>query len=281
MKLRVVELLLISTIPAMALAERGLPPLGITVATLLGGTLAAGSANAFNQVIEKDLDQLMQRTKRRPLIEKQVTSIESLIFATLIGILALSIFWIFTTPLATFLTLFAIAYYVIVYTILLKRRTSQNIVWGGAAGCMPVLIGWAAITNSITLSGLLFFFVIFFWTPPHFWALAIKYKEDYESAKIPMLPVVASQKVVASAMLWHSLAMVVASIALGFSAKLPLAYLIIATVLGLGFIYLVGGVRETTAINLEKVEKAAARVFHGSITYLSLLSLALTLFAVI
>ena len=281
MKLRVVELLLISTIPAMALAERGLPPLGITVATLLGGTLAAGSANAFNQVIEKDLDELMQRTKRRPLFEKQVTSIESLIFATLIGILALCIFWIFTTPLATFLTFFAIAYYVIVYTILLKRRTSQNIVWGGAAGCMPVLIGWAAITNSITLSGLLFFLVIFFWTPPHFWALAIKYKDDYQRAKIPMLPVVASQKIVASAMLWHSLAMVVASIALGFSAKLPLAYLIIATVLGLGFIYLVIGVRETATINLEKVEKSAARVFHGSITYLSLLSLALTLFALI
>ena len=281
MKLRVVELLLISTIPAMALAERGLPPLGITVATLLGGTLAAGSANAFNQVIEKDLDELMQRTKRRPLVEKQVTSIESLIFATLIGILALSIFWIFTTPLATFLTFFAIAYYVIVYTILLKRRTSQNIVWGGAAGCMPVLIGWAAITNSITLSGLLFFLVIFFWTPPPFWALAIKYKDDYQRAKIPMLPVVASQKIVASAMLWHSLAMVVASIALGFSAKLPLAYLIIATALGLGFIYLVIGVRETATINLEKVEKSAARVFHGSITYLSLLSLALTLFALI
>ena len=281
MKLRVVELLLISTIPAMALAERGLPPLGITVATLLGGTLAAGSANAFNQVIEKDLDELMQRTKRRPLVEKQVTSIESLIFATLIGILALSIFWIFTTPLATFLTFIAIAYYVIVYTILLKRRTSQNIVWGGAAGCMPVLIGWAAITNSITLSGLLFFLVIFFWTPPHFWALAIKYKDDYQRAKIPMLPVVASQKIVASAMLWHSLAMVVASIALGFSAKLPLAYLIIATALGLGFIYLVIGVRETATINLEKVEKSAARVFHGSITYLSLLSLALTLFALI
>ena len=281
MKLRVVELLLISTIPAMALAERGLPPLGITVATLLGGTLAAGSANAFNQVIEKDLDELMQRTKRRPLVEKQVTSIESLIFATLIGILALSIFWIFTTPLATFLTFFAIAYYVIVYTILLKRRTSQNIVWGGAAGCMPVLIGWAAITNSITLSGLLFFLVIFFWTPPHFWALAIKYKDDYQRAKIPMLPVVASQKIVASAMLWHSLAMVVASIALGFSAKLPLAYLIIATVLGLGFVYLVIGVRETATINLKKVEKSAARVFHGSITYLSLLSLALTLFALI
>ena len=278
MKLRVVELLLISTIPAMALAERGLPPLGITVATLLGGTLAAGSANAFNQVIEKDIDELMQRTKRRPLVEKQLTLRESLIFATLVGILSLSIFWIFTTPLATFLTLFAIAYYVIVYTILLKRRTSQNIVWGGAAGCMPVLIGWAAITNTITLSGILFFLVIFFWTPPHFWALAIKYKDDYESAKIPMLPVVASQKVVASAMLWHSLAMVVASIALGFSAKLPMAYLIVATLLGLAFIYLVGGVRETATLNLEK---AAARVFHGSITYLSLLSLALTLFALI
>ena len=278
MKLRVVELLLISTIPAMALAERGLPPLGITVATLLGGTLAAGSANAFNQVIEKDIDQLMQRTKRRPLVEKQLTSRESLIFATLVGILSLSIFWIFTTPLATFLTLFAIAYYVIVYTILLKRRTSQNIVWGGAAGCMPVLIGWAAITNTITLSGILFFLVVFFWTPPHFWALAIKYKDDYESAKIPMLPVVASQKVVASAMLWHSLAMVVASIALGFSAKLSMAYLIVATVLGLAFIYLVGGVRETATLNLEK---AAARVFHGSITYLSILSLALTLFALV
>ena len=192
--------------------------------------------------------------------------------------MSLSIFWIFTTPLATFLTLFAIAYYVIVYTILLKRRTSQNIVWGGAAGCMPVLIGWAAITNTITLSGILFFFVVFFWTPPHFWALAIKYKDDYESAKIPMLPVVASQKVVASAMLWHSLAMVVASIALGISAKLPMAYLIVATALGLAFIYLVGGVRETAALNLEK---AAARVFHGSITYLSILSLALTIFALV
>lgn len=278
MKLRVVELLLISTIPAMALAERGLPPLGITVATLLGGTLAAGSANAFNQVIEKDIDELMQRTKRRPLVEKQLTSRESLIFATLVGILSLSIFWIFTTPLATFLTLFAIAYYVIVYTILLKRRTSQNIVWGGAAGCMPVLIGWAAITNTITLSGILFFLVVFFWTPPHFWALAIKYKDEYESAKIPMLPVVASQKVVASAMLWHSLAMVVASIALGFSAKLSMAYLIVAILLGLAFIYLVGGVRETATLNLEN---AAARVFHGSITYLSILSLALTLFALV
>jgi protoheme IX farnesyltransferase len=278
MKLRVVELLLISTIPAMALAERGLPPLGITVATLFGGTLAAGSANAFNQIIEKDIDQLMQRTKRRPLVEKQLTSRESLIFATLVGILSLTIFWIFTTLLATFLTLFAIAYYVIVYTILLKRRTSQNIVWGGAAGCMPVLIGWAAITNTITLSGILFFLVVFFWTPPHFWALAIKYKDDYESAKIPMLPVVASQKVVASAMLWHSLAMVVASIALGFSAKLSMAYVIVATVLGLAFIYLVGGVRETATLNLEK---AAARVFHGSITYLSILSLALTLFALV
>ena len=281
MKLRVVELLIISTIPAMVLAERGLPSLGSTIATLLGGTLAAGSANAFNQVIEKDIDKLMQRTKRRPLVEKQLTSRESLIFATLVGILSLSIFWIFTTPLATFLTLFAIAYYVIVYTILLKRRTSQNIVWGGAAGCMPVLIGWAAITNSITLSGILFFLVIFFWTPPHFWALAIKYKDDYERAQIPMLPVVASQKVVASAMLWHSLAMIIASIALGFSAELPVAYVIIATILGLGFIYLVIGVRETAATNLEKIEKSAARVFHGSITYLSLLSLALTIFALI
>mgnify|MGYP000483194160 CR=1 FL=1 len=271
MKLRVVELLLISTIPAMALAERGLPPLGITIATLLGGTLAAGSANAFNQVIEKDIDKLMQRTKRRPLVEKQLTSRESLIFATLVGILSLSIFWIFTTPLATFLTLFAIAYYVIVYTILLKRRTSQNIVWGGAAGCMPVLIGWAAITNTITLSGILFFLVVFFWTPPHFWALAIKYKDDYAAAGTPMLPVVATKGRVLGEMWFHTILMIASSIWLISSANLPTWSMVVTVALGLVF------ARQLLALKEGSPEygKVAGKIFQWSITYLSLLSVVL------
>jgi protoheme IX farnesyltransferase len=255
----------------MALAERGLPPLGITVATLLGGTLAAGSANAFNQVIEKDIDELMQRTKRRPLVEKQLTSRESLIFATLVGILSLSIFWIFTTPLATFLTLFAIAYYVIVYTILLKRRTSQNIVWGGAAGCMPVLIGWAAITNTITLSGILFFLVVFFWTPPHFWALAIKYKDDYSAAGIPMLPSVATRANVIGQMWFHTIAMVLSSTALIQLAELPVWTLMATVALGAVFTFQLFALKE----NSENYNKVAGAIFHWSITYLTALSILL------
>ena len=278
MKLRVVELLLVTTVPALVLAEGKLPGLVVTAASIIGGTLAAGAANAYNMIIESDIDKLMARTAKRPIVTGVISRKSAAVFAALVGTLSLIIFWVFTTPLATLLALVAIIFYVVVYTMALKQRTAQNIVWGGAAGCMPVLIGWAAVTNSLSVTPWAFFFVIFFWTPPHFWALAIKYKDDYESAKIPMLPVVASQKVVASAMLWHSLAMVVASIALGFSAKLSMAYVIVATVLGLAFIYLVGGVRETATLNLEK---AAARVFHGSITYLSLLSLALTIFALI
>ena len=191
MKLRVVELLIITTVPALVLAEHKLPSMNVAIATLFGGTLAAGSANSYNQVFDRDIDQLMERTKSRPLVKHVISPIESTIFATLVGVISLLIFWIFTTPLATFLTFVAIAYYVLIYTVILKRNTRQNIVWGGAAGCMPVLIGWAAVTNSLSWSAIIFFFVIFFWTPPHFWALAIKYREDYSRAKIPMLPVVA------------------------------------------------------------------------------------------
>ena len=168
MKLRVVELLLVSTLPAMVLAAKGLPNFGLTCATLLAGTLAAGSANAFNMVIESDLDKLMTRTAKRPIVTGVITKNKAIIFATVIGVSSLIIFWIFTTSLATFLALIAIIYYVVVYTMALKQRTSQNIVWGGAAGCMPVLIGWAAVTNSLSLTAWAFFFVIFFWTPPHF-----------------------------------------------------------------------------------------------------------------
>ena len=164
MKLRVVELLVITTVPALVLAEKGMPSLTLTAATLIGGTLAAGSANALNMVIESESDKLMARTAQRPIARGSITPIQASIFATLIGLLSLVIFWFFTTPLATLLTLIAIIYYVVIYTIALKPHTSQNIVWGGAAGCMPVLIGWAAVTNSLTLVPVAFFLVIFFWT---------------------------------------------------------------------------------------------------------------------
>ena len=166
MKLRVVELLLVTTLPALFLAAEGVPPLDIALATLIGGTLAAGAANAFNMIIESDIDQLMGRTSKRPIVNNQVTENQALIFASAITIISLLIFWFFTNPLATGLTVSAIAFYVFGYTVGLKRRTSQNIVWGGIAGCLPVLIGWAAVTNSLSWTAFWFFMVIFFWTPP-------------------------------------------------------------------------------------------------------------------
>ncbi|NCA19391.1 MAG: protoheme IX farnesyltransferase, partial [Actinobacteria bacterium] len=237
MKLRVVELLLVSTLPAMVLAEQGLPKLSVTLATLIGGTLAAGAANAFNQVMEQDLDVAMGRTSKRPLVVGAISTRLALSFAGLLALISLAIFWVFTNPLATVLTLIAIAFYVGIYTAVLKRRTPQNIVWGGIAGCMPVLIGWAAVTNSLSLSAFLLFLVIFFWTPPHFWALAIKYKEDYSRANVPMLPVVAAERIVTRQMLAHAVAMIASSIALGVVAALPTWYFVIAVLLGIYFLY--------------------------------------------
>ena len=191
MKLRVVELLLVTTLPALFLAAKGVPSLKITIATLIGGTLAAGASNAFNMIIEVDSDRLMARTAKRPIVNGDVSVTNAFYFAAALTVISLSIFSIFTNVLATVLTGAAIVIYVFGYTIVLKRRTDQNIVWGGIAGCMPVLIGWAAVANTLNLTAWLFFLVVFFWTPPHFWALAIKYKDDYSAAGIPMLPVVA------------------------------------------------------------------------------------------
>ncbi|KGA14905.1 hypothetical protein GM50_18605 [freshwater metagenome] len=268
MKLRVVELLLISTIPAMILAEKGVPSLGLIVATLVGGTLAAGSANAFNMVLESDLDKLMERTSERPLVTGALSKLHATIFATAIGALSLSIFWIYTEPLATILTAVAIAFYVIVYTMALKRHTSQNIVWGGAAGCMPVFIGWAAVTNSLSWASVAFFFVVFFWTPPHFWALAIKYKDDYEAAKIPMLPVIAARNIVVRNMWFHTVAMIVSSIALIYLVDLQLWAMVITVALGLVFAWQLVQLKE----NSENYNAVALKIFHWSITYLTLFS---------
>ena len=271
MKLRVVELLLVSTLPAMVLAAKGLPSFGLALATIFAGTLAAGSANAFNMVIESDLDKLMARTSKRPVVTGQISKKNATVFATLIGILSLVLFWIFTTPLATLLALIAIIFYVVVYTMALKQRTAQNIVWGGAAGCMPVLIGWAAVTNSLSVTAWAFFFVIFFWTPPHFWALAIKYKDDYAAAGTPMLPVVATKGRVLKEMWFHTTLMIASSVWLILAAELPMWSLTVTVALGLVF------ARQLIALKEGSPEytKVAGKIFQWSITYLSLLSVLL------
>jgi heme o synthase len=271
MKLRVVELLIITTLPAMVLAEKGLPSFGLVAATLIGGTLAAGASNAFNMVLEAETDKLMARTSQRPLVTGSVTRTQAIIFASILTVLSLLIFEIFTTELATLLAALAIFYYVVIYTIILKPNTSQNIVWGGAAGCMPVLIGWAAVTGSLTLVPVAFFLVIFFWTPPHFWALAIKYKDDYSAAGIPMLPSVSTQSNVINQMWFHTIAMVVSSAAMIQLAGLPVWVLCATVFLGAVFTFQLFALKE----NSDNYNKVAAGIFHWSITYLSLFSVLL------
>ena len=271
MKLRVVELLLVTTLPALFLSARGLPPLGTSIATLVGGTLAAGAANAFNMVIESDSDKLMGRTATRPIARGDITENQALTFAFIITLISLAIMFVGTNLLATGLTISAITFYVFIYTIALKRHTSQNIVWGGIAGCFPVVIGWAAVTGTLAAPALWFFLVIFFWTPPHFWALAIKYKDDYEAAGIPMLPVVASQRNVTVQMWFHTVAMVATSFMVLASADLPYYLWVINAVINLGFIWLMVGLRG----NKNDIDKAAIKIFHGSISYLTVYSLVL------
>ena len=271
MKLRVVELLLVTTLPALFLAAKGVPPLGLTIATLIGGTLAAGASNAFNMIIEVDSDRLMERTSKRPIVSGAVSETQAFVFASALTVISLVIFSVFTTLWATVLTAAAIVFYVFGYTIGLKRRTSQNIVWGGIAGCMPVLIGWASVTNSLSLTAWLFVLVIFFWTPPHFWALAIKYKDDYAAAGIPMLPVVATIKSVEKQMWFHTIAMVVSSAAMIQLAGLPVWVLCATVLLGAVFTFQLFALKE----NSDNYNKVAAGIFHWSITYLSLFSVLL------
>lgn len=271
MKLRVVELLLVTTLPALFLAAKGVPPVGVTIATLVGGTLAAGAANAYNMIIEVESDRLMGRTNKRPLVKDEISIRAANIFAAVITAISLAIFYIWTTHLATICTALAIAFYVFGYTMGLKRRTSQNIVWGGIAGCLPVLIGWAAITNSLSITAWLFFFLIFFWTPPHFWALAIKYRGDYAAAGIPMLPVVAPMKSVQRQMWFHTTGMVISSLAVLWSAHMPVWTWFISIGLAVGF-----GV-QLMKINGPDSDKSAAKLFQWSITYLSTYSLLLVI----
>jgi heme o synthase len=271
MKLRVVELLLVTTVPALFLASNGVPDISITIWSLLGGTLAAGGANAFNMVIESKSDQLMKRTANRPIVTGEISKANGLFFATLVSVLSLLIFYIFTTPLATALTAGAIIFYVLGYTLALKTRTSQNIVWGGIAGCMPALIGQAAVTNTLTLTSWLFFLLIFFWTPPHFWALAVRYKDDYSAAAIPMLPSIAPMKSVIKQMWFHSTLMVVISMLVITSAKLSLWVLLASLFLIIGWkIQLINLTKEPSEVN-------AGKLFQASIIFLSIYSFLLVI----
>jgi len=267
MKLRVVELLLVTTVPALFLASNGVPDLKITIATLIGGTLAAGGANTLNMILESESDKLMARTADRPVATGVISKSHATWFAIALVTLSLSTFIVFTTVLATLLTAFAVLFYVFGYTMMLKKNTSQNIVWGGIAGCMPVLIGQAAVTNSLTLTSFLFFLVVFFWTPPHFWALAVKYRDQYKSADFPMLPVVAPMISVIKQMWFHSTFMVITSIAVLLSADISLWLILTASALSVGW--------KWQLIRLSKSESDidASRLFNWSITFLSIYSL--------
>ena len=271
MKLRVVELLIITTVPALFLAAGGWPPLMPTIASLIGGTLAAGAANAFNMVIEADIDKLMSRTKHRPIAAGILTKKKASRFASILMVTSLVIFWVFTTPLATLLTSLAILFYVAIYTVALKPNTNQNIVWGGIAGCLPVFIGWAAVTNSLSWTAFWFFMVVFFWTPPHFWAIAIRYHDDYAAANIPMLPVVATRKRVYFEMWFHTIAMIISSVLTIYAAGLPNWAYYLTAVLAVVFAEQVFKLRKGE----NEYERVAGRIFHFSILYLTLFSVLL------
>jgi len=276
-KPRIIELLLVTTLPAMVLAARGLPPLGTVVATMVGGTLAAGSANALNCYFDRDIDAVMRRTSTRPLAtgrEPVVSPVAALVFGLVLGVLATTLLAATTTPLATVLAVAAIVMYVGGYTLGLKRRTSQNIVWGGAAGCMPVLIGWAAVTGSLGAGAWVLFAVVFFWTPPHFWALAMRFRDDYAAAGVPMLPVVASPRSVATQMVAYTWATVACSLALVPVSGMGLLYGVAAVVLGGVFLREVYRLRRRV---LAGEDPRPMRVFHYSILYLSALSAAVVI----
>jgi heme o synthase len=263
-KARIIEQLLVVTVPAMMLAQRSVPSLWLVLAVLVGGAGAAASAHALNCVVDADIDAKMARTRKRPLAREAVPRSHALIFGLVLG--AASAVWLGLTAnwVAAGLAVAAIAFYILVYTLLLKRRTSQNIVWGGAAGCMPVVIGWAAVTGNVGWPALVLFAIIFFWTPPHFWALAMRYRDDYAAAGIPMLPVVASPRRVSRQIVAYSWAMVV------WSALLVPATSWIylgAAVLG-GVWFLVAAHRLDTAVRRDEVVQSM-RLFHLSNTYLT------------
>jgi len=265
MKLRVVELLLITTVPTMIVAEEGLPSLWLIIATLLGGTLAAGGANAINMYIDRDIDKLMERTKGRPLVTGVLSPREALSFAIGIEILAFVWLWFFVNFLSAVLATSACLFYVFIYSLWLKRSSTSNIVIGGAAGAVPVLIGWSSVTNSLDWPPIILFLLIFLWTPPHFWALAIRYREDYSNAEVPMLPVVVGTKVTGYRMVLYAFQVWAMSLIFVPVADMGLIYLISAIFLGAIFTFF------SFQVMLKPTRKSAMRLFGFSITYITML----------
>jgi protoheme IX farnesyltransferase len=270
-KPRVIELLLITTAPVMVLAADGIPNLWLVLATLVGGALSAGSANAYNCYIDRDIDRVMKRTSKRPLVTGELSDREALVFATVVG--AASIVWlgVLVNPLSAALSLFAILFYVFVYTLWLKRRTPQNIVWGGIAGCMPVLIGWAAVTGSLSLAPFILFGIVFLWTPPHYWPLSMKYRQDYGAAHVPMLAVVRGRTVVGLQVILYAWATVACSLLLIPVAHMGVLYSLVALV---GGAWLIAESHRLYSAAIRHGEVKPMRVFHSSISYLTLVFLA-------
>ncbi len=276
-KPRIIELLLLTTVPVMFLAERGVPSLWLVAATVAGGTLAAGSANALNCVVDRDIDEKMLRTRRRPLPRHQVSTNGALVFGLVLGVAATLLLGLTVNWLSAGLALAANAFYVLVYTMVLKRRTAQNIVWGGAAGCFPALIGWTAVTGSLAWAPVVLFMVVFFWTPPHFWSLAIRYRADYAAASVPMLPVVASSYEVGRQIVIYAWLTVATSLALWPVADTGWVYPVAAGVLGVAFVAEAHALWRRSRTTEDPVTLKAMRLFHGSNAYLALLFLAVAI----
>ena len=269
-KPRIIELLLVTTIPTMIVAANAIPGLWLLVATLVGGTLAAGGANAFNMVIDRDIDAVMKRTQQRPLVTGMMTPRAATIFAVALEVVAFAVLALWVNQLSAWLAMSATAFYVFIYTLWLKRRSKQNIVIGGAAGAVPVLIGWSAVTNSLAWTPVLLFLVIFIWTPPHFWALAVRYRDDYEAANVPMMPVVASLRRTTLEILVYSVVMWAVTMLLGPTAHLGWIYAVSALVLG--GLFTLYALRLYQHARTDRADAAEAmRLFHYSITYLTAL----------
>ncbi len=264
-KPRIIELLLVTTVPTMIVAQRGLPSIWLMIATVIGGTLAAGGANAINMYVDRDIDAIMERTKDRPLVTGVVQPTEALVFAIAIEIAAFLWLWRFVNLLSAVLAVSACLFYVFVYTLWLKRTSERNIVIGGAAGAVPVLVGWSAVTNSLDWAPVVLFGVIFYWTPPHFWALAVKYKDDYAAVDVPMLPSVASLRTTAIRIIGYTLLLWALTIVFWPVAEMGWIYGVAATVLGAVFTWF------AVALFREQTTKSAMRLFGWSITYVTLL----------
>jgi protoheme IX farnesyltransferase len=273
-KPRIIELLLVTTLPTMVVARRGLPSVGLMAATLAGGALAAGGANAINMFVDRDIDRVMHRTRNRPLVTGAVTPRAALTFALVLEVLAFVELWSLVNLLSAALAVSATAFYVFVYTLWLKRRSTQNIVIGGAAGAVPVLVGWAAVTDSLSWAPVVLFALIFIWTPPHFWALAVRYRDDYEAANVPMLPVVASMVRTTGEILLYTVVLAGVSLLFAAVAHMGVVYTAVAAVLGVVFIAMAGRLWVRARAD-RATGRDAMRLFTYSITYLTLLFVAM------